>query len=304
MTVKVNHNATNAPITTSTGTGWHSLNSGVSTGSLNVFAAATGTGKSLMWKNSVVGTGSTSLSVTLSTDDIDGGSGFFEAHSYLTSKEDILVMAVVRERMGLNIGLLHSELAREITPEDRKTAQAIRDYYNNKMMVWKLKDKLISSFRRDMYQFLTSDGTKFEEKMISLAYRMPTFYKYDLEFDKLTQISKRRELADNRFPKLIDGLRKFTPVKRLHRKNKLMDRYEYWMHDNEQNLYVLRIAPTNPLLHLWELVWEKPSFYLSGTYVDTSKAEFAFYRIENWTLVTDKSSNNQALSESTAETTA
>lgn len=160
--------------------------------------------------------------------------------------------------------LLDSELFRLTTQEDIEQANIIRDYYSKKIMVWKLKNINLSLFRQDLSSFIHSNGQTFKESMIPLAYRLPEFYEYDVEFDKMTfEHNKEVKSYD---PYAVSETRQLKFVKKLTVNKKHSKSKEYWFTDTHNNLVNLKLDYSNPLLGLLDNVVTKGDMIINTKY--------------------------------------
>lgn len=160
--------------------------------------------------------------------------------------------------------LLDSELFRLTTQEDIEQANIIRDYYSKKIMVWKLKNINLSSFRQDLNSFIHSNGQTFKESMLPLAYRLPEFYEYDVEFEKMAfEHNKEIKSYD---PYAINETRQLKFVKKLTVNKKHSKAKEYWFTDTHNNLVNLKLDSSNPLLGLLDNVVTKGNMIINTKY--------------------------------------
>jgi hypothetical protein len=218
---------------------------------------------------------------------------FMTKHEYIVIKTDLLAMSCARHRTMENTGLLNEELAGKVTPEDHEMASNIRRYYSDKCIVWKLKDKDLSEFRKDMYAFLNTDGTKFEEKMVSLAYRMPTFYEYDTAFDEIRKdrnvAFESEEIRDSQMHhNLKPSIHTLTPIKMLYRRTKTRNQNEYWFHDENNHLVVIEINPTNSLLPIWTNLYERESLKIYGYYWLKLRNDTPCFSPQRWEIMENR----------------
>ena len=110
----------------------------------------------------------------------------------IESEVDLLVIACARARLldegDHSIGFRQQELLKKMIPADLDQASLIREYYGKKLMLIQLKDKVeLSSFRKALANFLTSDGKTYTEETIGLVYKLPRFYHYDKTVDLLRE---------------------------------------------------------------------------------------------------------------------
>lgn len=173
--------------------------------------------------------------------------------------EDALVLSATWKRLrdekrSITARLLDGTLFNDITSADRKLAEDICDYYSKKIMMLKLKNsKPLSAYREDLNTFIHGDRTVVRDNMIGLIYRLPDFYQYDTELEKVTsQFNKQVELNP-----MIMSSATFKPLKRLVRKTKNQHVIQYWMREQlTGNGAMLSIQAKNPLENVWNLLFD------------------------------------------------
>ena len=206
------------------------------------------------------------------------------------SPEDLLTLSVAwkrcrdenKEYPGFR-NLLDNSLFKEITPEDKHTADEIRDYYSKKIMMWKLKGTKLTPYREDLNSFVHNDGKKFREDSFGLAYYLPDFYEYDISLDEV-----RLAVCPQIGPYKENTTKKLKPLKRIVKKNKKGTSIQYWFKDDDTNASaLLTLEPKNPLAHIWDYLFEtKELLPIAGFYyTNDSKYEFEYFSIKNWKLV-------------------
>jgi hypothetical protein len=207
--------------------------------------------------------------------------------------QDLLALSVcwaryrkARNEPGLHptiTKLLDSELFRLVTDEDVAQANVIRDYYSKKIMVWKLKNISLTSFRNDLNTFVHSDGKTFKETMMPLAFRLPEFYEYDVEFEKMSfdynKEVKRQESLH------VNETRHLTFIKSLSVNTKRLKRIEYWFSDSYNNLVQMNIDTNNPLNSLLEKVITSGSIDLTAKYATRNRDGNEFLKVDKFKFV-------------------
>lgn len=181
-------------------------------------------------------------------------------YEILESKQDLLVLSAAWSRLRntdsakptISVSnMLDDNLFSYVNQNDIDHANVIRDYYAKKFTVLALKNIELSPFRKDLKELVTTDGKRFKESMIPLAYRMPEFYEYDLEFETLL-------FENNRELKNYDGsvIRQQNLNLKLEKtftvNGKKSKRKEYWFSDNDKNLVTYFVEQSNPLKGLFE----------------------------------------------------
>jgi hypothetical protein len=175
--------------------------------------------------------------------------------------------------------LLDSELFRLTTQEDIEQANIIRDYYSKKIMVWKLKNINLSVFRQDLSSFIHSNGQTFKESMIPLAYRLPEFYEYDVEFEKMAfDYNKEVKFYD---PYAVNETRQLKFVKKLTVNKKHSKSKEYWFTDTHNNLVNLSLESSNPLLSLMDMTVDKNDITIIGAIRKSKRDGLEYLKVDN-----------------------
>jgi hypothetical protein len=155
---------------------------------------------------------------------------------------------------------LDKELFNHVTTDDRQKANEIRDYYSKKIMMWKLKEVHLSPFREDMNSFIHTNGKMFKQNMVPLAFRLPEFHNYDVEFDDL--VSEHNKIITD---KSINQTKNLSLKKTFAVGKKYTKRKEYWFSDDTNNLVTFSLTHDNPLISLLDMQC-KNTVTLSGNY--------------------------------------
>lgn len=180
--------------------------------------------------------------------------------------------------------LLDSELFRLVTDEDVEQANTIRDYYSKKIMLWKLKNINLTSYRTDLNTFIHSDGKTFKETMIPLVYRLPEFYDYDVEFEKMS-FEYNKEVKSQSVVNYPAVTKHLTYIKSLSVNTRRLKKIEYWFSDSHNNLVQVNIDTHNPLSSLLDKVITKGSIDLEGRYATRNRDGNEFLRVEKYKFV-------------------
>lgn len=201
-------------------------------------------------------------SMTISLDELHNP--HIKKYQVMEIEEDLLALSATwyRLREATKQGHPHAgiskltdmELFKRVSEEDMKLAASIRDYYSKKIMMWKLKGQTLTRFREDLNNFIHGDGKIFKEEMCPLVYRLPEFYMYDIEFDKLANEHNKivKERGFGLQSKTLNLQETFLVGKR-HSKRK-----EYWFSDQNDNLVTLSLMHDNPLLSLLDIASKSP----------------------------------------------
>lgn len=241
------------------------------------------------------------ISLGHSTISLSNMTSAFDAFSYSPDvkkyevyeiSQDLLALSVCwarlrkerKENVGLQLyapisKLLDSELFRLVTTDDIAHANTIRDYYSKKIMMWKLKSVELTSFRKDLNTFIHSDGQTFKETMVPLVYRLPEFYEYDIEFEKMS-FEHNKEIRQLSTPN-----KELKFVKKLFVNHKRVKRSEYWFSDSHNNLVNINFDVNNPLLSLLDTTLTKGSITLDGPYTKRNRDGTEYLRLDKFKFV-------------------
>jgi hypothetical protein len=215
------------------------------------------------------------------------------------SPEDLLALSVALHRHNNTVKdpsakyhrLLTTGLFDKVQDSDKTTAQEIRDYYSKKIMMWKLKDSNnMSKYREDLNTFVHSDGLKFKEEMIGLAYHLPLFREYDLQLDYIRSCvdvnQQFKKLDSENKPRTMRLTVEMEPIKKLLKKRKRVEVLQYWFKDVDLNAACLiTLDIKNPLEHIWDNIFDnEKTLKIEGTFIRRNTDDFEYFRITDWKL--------------------
>lgn len=204
-------------------------------------------------------------------------------YEIIESKQDILALSVAwarhRKEPSPKLGfdnMLEDRLFDYVNDEDVAHANKIRDYYAKKYTVLALKNIELSSFRNDLKDIILTDGKKFKETLIPIAYRMPEFYEYDLEFEELLfQYNREVKSFDET---TLSQVKKLSLVKTFMVNNKKQKRKEYWFKDEHDNLVSYFVDVSNPLRGLLDAYVEN-DIRVAATFQKRSRDGYEFIKM-------------------------
>ena len=202
---------------------------------------------------------------------------------------DVLTLSVAWKRLrdaGTSAGKIGSLLDKDLfeltTSDDHVRAEAVRDYYSKKVVMWKLKGDRLTAYREDMNSFVHGDGKKFRENMLGIAYYLPTFYEYDIQLDEVRMrvISKITHKPTMRDSKILQ------PLKRIVFKNKRTSNIQYWLqYTKTEGAVLITIDTKNPLDHLWKHIFETSlNINVTGLFLTKHRDNFEYFSVNNWNL--------------------
>lgn len=174
-----------------------------------------------------------------------------------------------------------------ISSDDREQARLIRDYYSKKIMMLTLKGQALTPFRKDLNTFIHGESNRATDELFPLIYRLPEFYEYDMEIEKI-KMSLQDRLAGAKLEKKYNGKQhsfELTPITSLKKHNKRLKVIEYWFSINDSNPVLIQLEPKNPLLHIWDNLFStKKALQISGLPFIKNMDDFEYLSIKNWKL--------------------
>jgi hypothetical protein len=223
---------------------------------------------------------------------------YAKKYEVFETTEDILALSVTWQRLRPFINhqnnnnltvmnrptkLTDSILFKEIIQEDRDKAERIRDYYSKKLMVITLREQRISKFRKDLSTFVHGDSKVVKEELMPIIYRLPEFYDYDIEFDKMVrELNTRFEFPEN--TTAWSGTKTLKPIKKFVVKHRINKFSEYWLKDDDNKLCKIEVPIDNKLNHLWEHFFEQDSVPLVGLYKHMERDGISYFHLKNWEI--------------------
>lgn len=223
---------------------------------------------------------------SISFDTHEADNQYVKTYQVIDSTEDLLALSVTWFRLrntGVNLPVhtLTSEvLFQEITQHDRDVADTIRKYYSQKLMVLKLKNNNLSKYRQDLNSFIHNSTHLFKKDVLPLVYRLPEFYLYDTDFDKL---KSEHNVTIKNFIKPERSKHKLTFVKSFVVGKSVSKRKEFWFSDEDKNLVNLTVLNNNPLISLLENQFNAP-VELTGICSKRTRDDYEYLIIDKYSF--------------------
>lgn len=200
------------------------------------------------------------------SDEFEAGASRPKGIAYKADPLALVLMMKAQNKANYDIAheLKHmSEIF--ATKEDAHLAQKIRKYYRNRLVIQTLKGKHeMSNFRKDLYEFVDSDNIYYlREDFIPMVTKLPDFYEEDLMYDdfkKFLKTDRKTYEVDAR----LGGEFTLYPVRKHHRKTQKCNILNYFFADGEKQLYKIMLDPKNPLLHLFDRLFEQDKINFIG----------------------------------------
>ena len=207
----------------------------------------------------------------------------------LTMPEDLMAMSVAWHRIRNAPGpdavnatsVADRELIQHVTIADRNVANDIREYYSKKIMWASLHGVKTSKFKTDLGTFLHGDGKTYLETDLPMLFRIPEFYYYDLQIEKLVEGSKKPTVKYH----MRNKSAALTPVKYMYKTRRSTKLHEYWFTDEDKVLHMVVLQHQNPLQHIWDrMFFKQEPMTINGFTTVAKRADVMIVQIANWTL--------------------
>lgn len=204
----------------------------------------------------------------------------------ISTKIDPLVLSVAHYRNRLSDKsyidkFFDTETYAIVNDSDYTTANSIRDYYEKKVIYWKLSDIELSSFRTCLEQFLTNEQNKFSfnTKNHGLIFRLPEFYDYDIALDSFLDKEYRPvEITKSHVKNAT--IRNVTFLKRINRQTRASNSFNYWFVDSDGILLEYKIDRKNNLLNVFHsIVTSEKKLKITADMVSHTRESYQFYSI-------------------------
>ena len=203
--------------------------------------------------------------------------------------DDVLAISCCIQRLSRSLPgsarfnrSLDSSDNKEITDLDRKKAENIRKYYNDKLMMLTLQGRQLTKFRKDLQKFLNSDPTQVLESLCGIVYRLPYFYDYDKDIDDIFKSSYFKNTRPNDMAENLP--RRLNFVKKVENQRKHFNNIEYWFQDESLNKVMFSIAANNPLLELLDRHIDTNGFNVKARYYVRKKDLNEYFVLEKWSF--------------------
>lgn len=174
----------------------------------------------------------------------------------ITTEFDLLQLSCCAYRLNKqakHYTITTSHVVKNVNDFDIALANKIRDYYSKKLMFLKLKGIELTKFRKDLSIFLhgnfhSEDGRyTTPETYIGMASRLPQFYEYDCELEKMFDGDRSKAIE-----KHFRGTKELTFVKKFFVKKKIGNYFEFWFVDKNNLKYTMSFAESNVLINFLE----------------------------------------------------
>lgn len=201
------------------------------------------------------------------------------------TKIDVLVLSCAWHRArnslsdsaNLNVVSLQSpELTTIVKECDIECAAAIRQFYERKLIVTKLRGVELTKFRLDLEHFIQTDGLQYTENQSGMIYRLPEFYEYDTVIETI-----RLGLCDNSAPQYRrnSDIKKLSPITKLKQNRKYSSQCHYWFLDADQAPVMFATASHNNMLSIFDTLFStRSSITLGADWYPRNVDGFEHYR--------------------------
>lgn len=186
-------------------------------------------------------------------DKVTASTTNFTESTVYKSTVDSLVLSCTLQRMSVDptriieyLTIQSDSVYQNVTDVDVERATAVRDYYQQRIMLWKLRGTELSHFRKDLEAYVVTDGKMYEKGQMGMITKLPHFYDYDVAVDRMRDEYFSESVS---LKAVKDDVLTLYPVQSLIRKTKSYSRRVYWFNLNNSGIGVTYgVDKHNPLL--------------------------------------------------------
>ena len=221
-----------------------------------------------------------------------------------TGPHDIVELAVLRHRRNTFEPLIPNyddpidttqweQFTSHLTEEDRSKAAQIKEFYLHKMTAATLTSSTsdLSEYRKKLLKLLTKRENLYTRHDVKVAYRLPEFYEYDTQL--ISHVFNEDTSLLAKGSKTINGTKRLHFIRKLYRKTKYYESFDYWFRNDKHNRILLQVRPNNNLIDLFECIIQQGPIDVTGLFIPRSReASQTFYRASNWKIQTESLINH------------
>jgi hypothetical protein len=194
------------------------------------------------------------------------------------------------DKANAYLTLTDTSVITKIVSEDRQLAEKITKFFQQKLLVLKLKNTPFTNYRQDLFDFINNtdgndvnNGYIYPENYMGLAYKLPYFYFYDLEIINIFGGEFVQIKGDTR----IKGNLKLKFIKTTTPYRKYNNYVEYWFNDTNDNKVMLAVDSNNVLTNLFDHHVKTSEVEVSGKFVERRKDNISYLTADDpkWNLV-------------------
>jgi hypothetical protein len=201
------------------------------------------------------------------------------AKKIIDTMEDLITLSVTLQRMqraNSTLGymsLTHPSVKESVTDIDRARADSIKAYYEKRLLLLTLQGHHLTKWRTDLSALLRNQTTKYEEKYMGMAQKLPYFYDYDISMDQLFENSIYAKVKSTE----RNGSKKLKFLRSMKNEQKFQKYMEYWFTDEQGDKHMMFFDKDNTLLPLFDRLIGDGHIVVDGTYVKRKKDNREFF---------------------------
>jgi hypothetical protein len=140
-------------------------------------------------------------------------------------------------------------------PEDDILVSNIKQYYYRKYILCELKNGSLTEYKKNVLSlFECKDYNKIPSNYLGIIFKLPFFYHYDKEIDKMFGEHQPKYEFELKFKEFLN----LTFIKTLiPYPNNFFAVKQYWFKDNNNTLFLYKSKQFEPFLSLFEEMIEK-----------------------------------------------
>lgn len=185
------------------------------------------------------------------------------------------------------ISIHDSKLIDLVTNSDIEQAQAIRKYFEQKLIMLELKNIKLSSFRKSLATFLSRDPLILEASMVGLIYKLPSFFIYDSALDVVRSTFEIKNLSHTEYKQYSsDHMLDLMPVKKIDRDMRGVKVIDYWFKNKNNISICMTIDKKNPLIKIWDRIFDTSNMiHFDGYMSYKNHSDFGYCVMNKWEML-------------------
>lgn len=164
------------------------------------------------------------------------------------------------------------------SPDSLKTADLIRKYFTNKLLLRRLKSSHISDYMKDM-EIVLEDSRTVRSDRLPILVKLPTFYKESIETDSM--LKEYCSLNNDRGLYHSDDV--WTFVKKIDRCSKNEKTANFYFSNSSNNLLKVSVPFKDMGISTWNYISNKKEIGIKGTLpkMRVRGYDFCLYSLSN-----------------------
>ena len=166
--------------------------------------------------------------------------------------------------------------------QDLQTAEELKKYYKDRIMVKTLKGLNISKYQITLYSILNGEKQVTNDEL-GMIYRLPYFYAEDQAKERIKETCSRAKVQ----PALENRASAIRPLTKFMYSRRGGEATEYWFMDEKDCPVLVKVSTTNTLNKLFGGLYKRPYLTVHGMFRPRRDRhhQFNYYELVNMELL-------------------